>query len=105
MGVQVRYTVPVLSSVPMMTTFMTATAARKQFFKFLSIDKKPGQHIAVTHEGIPKLVLMSFDEFEGWMETLEIMSDPQLVKDIRDARNEPLDKAIPWEKVKKEFDL
>lgn len=84
---------------------MTATAARKNFFKFLTLEKQPGRHIAVTHEGIPKLVLMSFDEFEGWMETLEIMADPALMKSLARARKEPLKNAIPWEKVKKNLKL
>lgn len=88
-----------------MTQYITATAARKQFFKFLNLDEKPGQHIAVTHEGIPKLILMSFDEYESWMETMEIMSDSQLVKDIREAQKEPLEDAIPWQEVQKKLKL
>jgi len=88
-----------------MTTYITATSARKKFFTFLNLDEKPGQHIAVTHEGIPKLILMSFDEYEGWMETLEIMADPQLMKSLVQARAEPLKDAIPWRKVQKNLKL
>ncbi len=88
-----------------MTTFMTATAARKNFFQLLDLQKKPGQHIAVTHGGIPTLVLMSYDEFESWQETNEILSDPVLMKHLEEARKEPLSKAIPWQKVKKNLQL
>ena len=102
----VRYNVPVRFNVPMIT-YITATSARKQFFSFLNLDEKPGQHIAVTHEGIPKLILMSFDEFEGWQETLEIMSDPKLVKRLRQANSDMSDptKWIPWEQVKRKLKL
>lgn len=84
---------------------MTATAARKKFFQFLELDKNPGEHIAVTHEGIPKLVMMSFDEFEGWMETLDILSDATLMKSLVKARKEPLKDALPWKTVQKNLNL
>lgn len=88
-----------------MTTFITATAARKKFFSFLDAGEKSGQYIAVTHEGIPKLVMMSYEEFEGWQETLDILSDSSLMKSLAQARKEPLKDAIPWEKVKKKLKL
>jgi len=56
--------------------------------------------VTITHEGHPAIVMMSVEEFEGWMETLEIMSDPELVKDIRTARHEketiPLEELEQW---------
>ena len=71
-----------------MSKFMTATAARKNFFELLKIAKNPGMAVTITHRGLPEVVVMSFDEFEGWMETLEISSDRQLVKDIRASRRD-----------------
>ena len=62
---------------------MTATEARKHFFVMLQQAKKPGMAVTITHEGLPAVVVMSADEFEGWMETLEIMADPSLDKDLR----------------------
>ena len=67
---------------------MTATEARKNFFTMLQEIETPGVSIVITHEGYPKGVLMSVEDFEGWMETLEIMSDPELMKDIREAMDE-----------------
>ena len=31
---------------------------------------------------------MSMDDYEGWIETLEIMSDPEAVKDIKQAEKD-----------------
>jgi len=42
----------------------------------------------ITQNGVSKAVLMSVDEFEGWLETLEILSDRKAAKDIRQAREE-----------------
>ena len=39
--------------------------------------------IIITKNGKPAAVLMNAEEFEGWKETLEIMSDPKLMARIR----------------------
>ena len=88
-----------------MTTYMSASRARKDLFKLIARAEKPGLSIAITHDGLPKVVLMSFDEFEGWMETLDILSDSKLMKSLAQARKEPLKDAIPWQKVKKKLKL
>ena len=77
---------------------MTATEARRNFFQLLTTAEKPGMSVAITHEGHPKVIVMSFDEFEGWQETLEIMSDRSLMKDIREAMKE--DTLVPLEHLK-----
>lgn len=86
-----------------MTTYVTATKARKQFFKMIDMASTPGASVTITHAGLPKVVMMSVDEFEGWMETLEIMSDPKLVKDIEEGMKEK--ETIPWSKIKKKMKL
>ena len=67
-----------------MNTFMTATSARKNFYSVISKAEHPGTVVAITHEGIPKVVVMSYEEYEGWQETMDILSDtdPTLRKDI-----------------------
>ena len=64
---------------------LTATAARKQFYDVIDTAAHPGVSIIITHQGLPKVVVMSFDEYEGWQETLDIMSDPDptLGRDIK----------------------
>lgn len=59
-----------------MDTYMTATEARKRFYDVIDAAEHPGVSVVITHEGIPKVVVMSFEEFEGWQETFDIMSDP-----------------------------
>ncbi len=73
-----------------MNKTMTATQARKNFYSVLKAAKRPGGSVMITHKGLPEVVVMSFDEFEGWMETFDIMSDPDpsLAKDIREGIKE-----------------
>lgn len=37
----------------------------------------------VSRRGEPEAVLMSVDDYESWLETIEIMSDKKLMNDIR----------------------
>ncbi len=71
-----------------MNKFMTATEARKKWYAIIEEAKHPGAAVIITHEGIPKVVVMSFEEYEGWMETMDIMADPELDKELREAMKE-----------------
>jgi prevent-host-death family protein len=42
----------------------------------------------ISKRGQPEAVIMCVDDYEGWLETLEIMSDKEAVEDIRIARKE-----------------
>lgn len=84
-----------------MEKIVSATEARKQFFKLLEYAGHPGASVTITLQGHPPVVIMSQEELDGWMETLEIMSDPELVKDIRAAAKEK--KYVTWKELKKKI--
>ena len=44
--------------------------------------------IAITRKGKPAAVLMSVDEYEGLLETIEILSDKKLMRIIRKSKKE-----------------
>lgn len=68
-----------------MKTTLPVTKARQQFFKLIEAAEKPGHRFTITVEGEPKVILMSYEDFEGWMETLEIMSDKDLMQGLQEA--------------------
>ena len=41
------------------------------------------EEFVITKNGRPSAVLVSPDEFESWKETIEIKSDPDLMKEIK----------------------
>lgn len=41
------------------------------------------EEILITKNGRPAAVLVSPDEYEGWKETIEIKSDPDLMDEIK----------------------
>ena len=67
---------------------VSATDARSQWFDLIEQAGKPGSFISINHRDLPDVVLMSFDEFEGWVETMEIMASPSLVEQIQKGLSE-----------------
>lgn len=64
------------------------TSARKDIFKLAEKVQRPGIRYTLTENGRPKVVMMSANEFDSWQETMEIMSDPELMKDIKKAEKD-----------------
>lgn len=66
-----------------MDIFISATEVRNNFFKILEKAKKSPFPIQITVKGIPEVVIMSKEEYDGWMATLETLSDTELMEAIR----------------------
>jgi len=50
------------------------------------------------------VVVIPADEYESLLETIEILSNPELVKDIEEARKALREgRTISWDKFKKDF--
>lgn len=91
-----------------MTKFMTTTQVRKVFYDVIEMAKRPGMPVVITHKGLPEVVMMSFDEFEEWQETMEIMADTKLskglLKDMRQLKAGTL-KTVDYDTFKKRLKL
>ncbi|MBI4050370.1 MAG: type II toxin-antitoxin system Phd/YefM family antitoxin [Candidatus Doudnabacteria bacterium] len=70
-------------------TTLPISEARKRIFDIAKEVQKPNIHYVITEKGRPKAVIISAEEFESWVETLEVMRDfPDLKKDIEGAERE-----------------
>lgn len=85
------------------------TEARKNLFSMAKDVQKPGVKYLLTEKGKPKIVVMSYDEFDSLMETQEVLSDPGLVKSIRESekaiKDGKLDNFVPLEDLLDEFGM
>jgi len=62
---------------------VSVTKLKPKLLKVISRAQKLGQEYVVTKNGHPAAVIMGFDEWESWRETLEILSDENTMKRIR----------------------
>ena len=84
-------------------TILPATEARKNFFKIIKKIDKPNQSYTITLEGRPKAVILSFDEYDSWLETLEILNDSKLMNEIKQAEEDfTKGEYVPLEEVLRE---
>lgn len=85
---------------------LPVTEVREKLTELVDEVNNKFEQIEITKNGKPRAILMSADEFDSWKETLEILSDKELMMDIRAAEKEFKEgKTIPWEKVKEELNL
>jgi antitoxin YefM len=67
---------------------LSITEARKRIFEIAEKVQKPKTVFFLTQNGKAKAVIMSIDEFDSWAETLDIMSDKKLMKELRSAKED-----------------
>lgn len=80
------------------------TEGRKQLFRIAEDVQAPDTYYSFTVDGKPQVVLMSQDEFDSIMETMEILSDPETMADIKEAEEDfKKGRYSSWEDVKKEL--
>lgn len=86
-----------------MVRSMPITEARDKLTSLHRELEGTGNTIAVTNRGNPVLAVMNWDLYESILETLEIMSDPDLVKNLRKSIKEAkAGKTVSLEDAEKE---
>lgn len=77
-----------------------ATDAKKHLLEIIRDADESFERYCITRNGEPKAVIMSVDDYEGWLETLEIMSSKEAVREIKKARKElEAGRGVPFEKI------
>ncbi|MDO8717321.1 MAG: type II toxin-antitoxin system Phd/YefM family antitoxin [Dehalococcoidales bacterium] len=83
------------------TKELTTVDARREFTK---LPEKLGAHpatVAVTRRGKPVLAIMTWDDYQAIMETMEILNDADAVDTLRRSIKEVKEgKQISWQQAK-----
>lgn len=87
---------------PSQTTF-TASEARENLYDLVRAAGKGLRTYEITLRGANPVILMSKEEREGWLETLDVMSNPEEVRAIRIGRKQK--RSIPLVKIFKDLRL
>jgi prevent-host-death family protein len=64
------------------------TEVKRELLPLIKKIQRLQESIAITRNGRPAAVLLSMDEYEGLLETIEILSNPRLLKLLRKSKKE-----------------
>jgi antitoxin YefM len=79
---------------------LPVTEARAKLPQLVKAADERFDRTVITSNGKPTAVIMSYEEYEAWEETLEVLSDPEALRAIRQADEElAAGKAVSFEAV------
>lgn len=67
---------------------LTVTETRTHLSEIIRRIDRTMEYFVISRNGKPRAIIMSVDEYAGWLETLEIMPDKKTLKDIQEAKKE-----------------
>jgi len=67
---------------------LPVTKARSKLLSMVRDSGAAFSRYVITHRGKPEAVLMGYEEFEGWLETLEISASPSWKRALAQAARE-----------------
>jgi prevent-host-death family protein len=83
-----------------MTQTISISDARATLPELVDKAKDVMGRFIISKNGVPAAILISTQEYESWMETLEITADTKLVKEIRDGIKDVANgQIVPWKDV------
>ena len=64
-------------------TTVTLSHAKAHLARLLAEVEQLGEEVVITRSGQPVGILLSLEEYEGLIETLEILADPELSRSVQ----------------------
>ena len=87
-----------------MTISVALTELRPKLPSIMDRITKYFDRYVITRHGKPEAVILSEEDYEGMLETLDILCDQELIKDIKKAQEDlRKGKGIPWEVAKRKL--
>ena len=68
---------------PQVDEYVSVSEAKNKLLDLIRRMKHKQEIVAITRDGVPSAVLLSMEQFEGIMETIEILSDQKSMRAIR----------------------
>lgn len=84
-------------------TSLTVSEAKSHLPELIRKADREYQAFIITKNGLPKAVLMSYDELEGLLETIDISRDRKLVRSLKKSLKEAdSGKVVAFSKIRKQ---
>ena len=85
---------------------MPMTEARDELTLLPEQLTRTHETVTVTRRGKPVLAILPWEAYEALVETLEVLSDPELMTVLRKSIQEvKREKLVPWEQAKRKLGL
>ncbi len=68
--------------------FVPITRAKNELLELVRRVETEDDTVAITKKGVPAVVMMSMDKFEGLLETVDILSDDKTMRSLKKAIQE-----------------
>lgn len=82
------------------------TEARASLSELLDEVEAQQDHVVITRNGKPVALLLSMSEWESWEETIEVLSDEELMEDLRQSEADvQAGRLHDWDEVKRDLGL
>jgi len=80
----------------------TVSEAKKRLLKLVEDIDRLREKILITKNGIPTTIMMSIDDYDALIETMEILADPGVMRSLRKSKQQVekgrlIDDAKVWE--------
>jgi antitoxin YefM len=73
-------------------SYVPVTKAKALFLDMIRMIDDRENTIAITKNGVPRAVLMSMEQYEGMRETMTVLGDTEVMRQIRDSQQAIKDK-------------
>jgi antitoxin YefM len=73
-------------------SYVPVTKAKALFLDMIRMIDDQENTIAITKNGVPRAVLMSMEQYEGMRETMTVLGDTEMMRQIRDSQQAIKDK-------------
>lgn len=69
-----------------LSTTITVTEAKRRFLELVDDIEHMRNCVTITKNGIPTTVMLSLDDYESLLETLEILANPKIMASLKKSR-------------------
>jgi antitoxin YefM len=59
------------------------SSAKAKFLELLRQVEEGHENVVITKNGLPKAVLLNYQDFAGLLETIEILADPKTLRGVK----------------------
>ncbi len=69
-------------------TFIPITRAKANLLEMVRQLDETNDTIAITKNGVPKAVMLSMEKFEGFLETIDILVDSEMMNQLKSSADD-----------------